>query len=113
VAIPRRGTVYFFSTPRGDAEITAQAASWRLVAGLLQAAAVVLAALVVWYVFVLVRRGRLAWLASRKAATVFLALGVLLFCFFPGMAILAIAAGGAILVRDLLKRSPSPSENPG
>jgi hypothetical protein len=102
VALPRRGTVYHFSTPRGDAEITAQAVSGRLVAGLGQAGAVVLAALVVWYVFALIRRGRFAWLASRRTATVLLIAGALAFCFFPGMAILAIAAGSGILVRSLV-----------
>jgi hypothetical protein len=110
VAIPLRGTVYFFSTPRGDAEITAQAASGRLLAGLLQAAAIALAALVVWYVFVSARRGRFAWLTSRRAASVLLALGVLGFCFLPGMAILAIVAGSGILVQNLLQQSPFPSE---
>jgi hypothetical protein len=110
VAIPMRGTVYFFSTPRGDAEINARAASGRLLDGLLQAVAIALAALVVWYVFTLVRRGRLAWLASRKAATVLLVLGLLGFCLFPGLAILAIAAGSGILVHNLLRRSPSLPE---
>ena len=102
VVIPRRGTVYFFSTPRGDAEITAQAVSRPLLTGLVQATAIIFAALVVWYVFVLARRGRFAWLASRRAATVLLALGVVGFCFLPGLAILAILAGTAILVHHLV-----------
>ncbi len=111
VKLPWRGTVYFFSTPRGDAEITAQAASGRLLAGLLQAAAIALAAPVVWYVFVAARRGRFTWLANRKTATVLLALGVLGFCLLPGMAILAILAGSGILVQNLLRQTPSPSES--
>jgi hypothetical protein len=109
VAIPRRGTPYFFSTPRGDAEITAQAVSGRLVGGLVQAVAIALAALAVWYLFAAARRGRFAWLASRRAATVLLALGVLGFCFFPGMAVLALLAGSGILVHNLLQQPPSPS----
>jgi hypothetical protein len=67
-----------------------------------QATAIVLATLVVWYVFLLARRGRFAWLASRRTATVLLALGVIAFCFLPGLAILAIVAGTAILVRHLV-----------
>jgi hypothetical protein len=110
VAIPLRGTVYFFSTPRGEAEITAQAASGRLLTGLGQAAAIALAALAVWYVFAAVRRGRFAWLASRRTATVFLVAGVLAFCFLPGIAILAIAAGSGILVHNLLQSS-NPAGN--
>jgi hypothetical protein len=109
VAIPRRGTVYFFSTPGGDAEITARAASGRLLTELWQTAAIALAALVAWYVFAIARRGRFAWLASRRAATVLLALGVLGFCFLPGLAILAIAAGSGILVHNLVQQSAAPS----
>jgi hypothetical protein len=41
-------------------------------------------------------------MASRRAATVLLALGVLAFCFLPGLAILAIAIGTAILVHHLV-----------
>ena len=107
---PAAGHGYFFSTLRGEAEITAQAASGRLLAGLGQAAAIALAAPAVWYVFASARRGRFAWLASRRTATVFLVAGVLAFCFLPGVAILAIAAGSGILVHNLLPSS-TPAGN--
>ena len=48
VQIPERGTVYRFTTPRGEQQITARAASSRLLEGLGRLGIVAVAAVLLW-----------------------------------------------------------------
>jgi len=95
VELPRRGTLYQFTMPRGEVEITARSASLPLIEGLERVAGVVVLVVVI----VLVRR----WVRGREIglktqgtiSTVVIILGVIgvAFGIFPVAGLLALAVG--------------------
>ncbi|MFH1264129.1 MAG: hypothetical protein ABIK89_00265, partial [Planctomycetota bacterium] len=101
IALPMRGVVYRFTTPGGDAEITARAVDGKLVANLVRAAAVLGAVFVVLFLLRLARRGGFHWLAGRAGSWCLILLGTLTLCVLPVIGLAAIVAGIAIMFRRL------------
>ena len=95
VELPLRGTVYRFTTPRGDVDIRATAVSQPLIDGLVRLGATAGLVVIVLVVRRLARRGSLGLAAKRTASTVLIVLGVLgvLFGVFPVAGTVAIFAG--------------------
>ena len=104
--------VYRFTTPRGEVEINAWAASRELQSRLsrLAAAAVVLALLL--GAVAVVGRGGLSWPGTGHGSTALIALGLLavLFGIFPIAGMVALAAGAAIKIRRALARRAATAE---
>lgn len=93
VDIPLRGTLYCFSTPGGDAEITARAVPerWLTDGGLVACLA---GGLIVVLLFVrLVCRGRFNWLTGRAGSWGLIVVGVFSFCLFPILGLLMMGGG--------------------
>jgi hypothetical protein len=95
VELPLRGTVYRFTTPRGDVDIRATAVSQPLIDGLVRLGAAAGLVVIVLVVRRLARRGSFRLAAQRTASTVLLVLGVLgtLFGVFPIAGVAAIFVG--------------------
>jgi len=106
VELPMRGQLYRFTTPGGDVEITAQAASRDTLLYLGQVAAVLAVVLVVWAMVRLARAGRLAWLASPGGSTLLIVLGILgvFVGVLPVLALAAFVAGVVLKVRRASRR---------
>ncbi len=106
VELPRRGTLFQFTMPRGEAEITARSASMPLIEGLERVAGVVVLVVVI----VLVRR----WLRGREIglktqstiATVLIILGVvgIALGIFPVAGLLALAVGVGVKIKLFFAR---------
>ena len=106
VELPRRGTLYQFTMPRGEAEITARSASMPLIEGLERVAGVVVLVVVI----VLVRR----WLRGREIglktqgtiSTVLIILGVvgIALGIFPVAGLLALAMGVGMKIKLFFAR---------
>ena len=99
VEIPLRGSVYRFTTPGGDVEITARAVPSKLVDNLIRAAAVLAGVIVLLLALRLARRGALSLLTTRLGSWCLILLGVLSLCIFPVLGLAAVVAGIAIKVR--------------
>ncbi len=107
--VPKRGTLYRFTTPGGDVEITAQAASGKLLQGLARAVGVLVAAGIVVLIGRQAKRGGLAWLAGPVGSAAMVVLGVVLLVAGFVLAGLALIVLGIVLAvrRTLRKRSPA------
>jgi hypothetical protein len=103
--VPKRGTLYRFTTPGGDVKITARAASDKLLVGLAKAVAVLVAAGVVVLIGRRAGRGGFAWLAGPFAAAAMILLGFfLLFVGFLVAGLLLLVLGTTLLVRRALRK---------
>jgi hypothetical protein len=107
VQIPRRGLVYRFTTPRGDAQISAQAASVPLVESLQRLAVVACTIALFAALYHLARSGSITRTFSTKTGSVALMLvgAILLFsCLFPVVGLILLVTGAALLGRILLRK---------
>jgi hypothetical protein len=97
--------LYRFSTPRGEAELTARTISASAVARLSSVAAIVVALIVLWLAIVLVRRGALGWFGRPLGATLLLLGGIIMLCggVLPVIALAGIAAGIWLLIAWLAR----------
>ena len=95
VEIPELGqsTVYLFTTPQGEVEISARALSNDKLKAFVQSILVLAAAMLVLFVVRLVRRGSFNWLIGRTGSTCLIVLGLLGFFVFPVISFLAIVIG--------------------
>jgi hypothetical protein len=95
VELPLRGTMYRFTTPRGDVDIRATAVSQPLIDGLVRLGAAVGLVVIVLVVRRLARRGSFGLAAQRTASTVLIVLGIAgAFCgVFPIAGVVAIFVG--------------------
>jgi hypothetical protein len=105
--VPKRGTLYRFTTPGGDVEITAHAASGKLLERLARAAAVLVAAGLVLLIARHAKRGGLSWLAGPIGCAAMVVLGVVLLLAGFVLAGLVLTILGIVLAvrRTLRKRS--------
>jgi hypothetical protein len=95
VEIPEMGqsTVYLFTTPQGEVEISARALSTdKLTAGV-RVALVLAAAMLVLFVVRLVRKGSFNWLIGKTGSTCLIVLGLLGFLLFPVLGLMAVVVG--------------------
>jgi len=105
--VPKRGTLYRFTTPGGDVEVTARAASAKLSDGLLRAACVLVGA---WLVVVIGRRanrGGFAWMVGPVGLALLACLGAALLMLglvLVGLALIVLALVLAVR-RRLRKRA--------
>jgi hypothetical protein len=111
VQIPRRGQVFRFTTPRGDAQITAQTAAVPLVDNL-ERLAVVAGVIVVFYlVYRLAKNGKLKHaFSTRIGSLIVLLIGLIsLFAWLlPFIGMLLVVVGIVLLVRAFqLKQAPA------
>jgi hypothetical protein len=104
--LPRRGRIFRFTTPRGDAVLTARVVEadllWRL-GGLL---AIGLIAATAWGAARLVRSSRFHWRVRPLGAGLLAALGLLMICagILPIAGLLLLVIGLVLAVRPLLVR---------
>jgi hypothetical protein len=107
VQIPRRGEVYRFTTPRGDAQITAQAAAVPLVDNL-QRLAIVAGVIALFYlVYRLAKGGKLTRIFSSISSSVALLLigAFSLFTWLlPVVGLILIVTGIVLLVRAVQRK---------
>ena len=96
-----RWTLYRFTTPRGDGQITIRNISNDLVRRLVELVIVVAVVLVLWIIVRMVRRGRFHWLTSPVAAALLLSFGVLSLCggLLPIVGVIALVAGFGVLIQ--------------
>jgi hypothetical protein len=101
VELPTRGKVYRFSTPRGDTEVTASAASQPLIDGLERVGGAAALVLAVLFVRRMLRRRTLDLPAQNTLATVLIVLGLvgMLIGILPVAGLVAMVVGVAIKVR--------------
>jgi hypothetical protein len=103
--VPKRGTLYRFTTPGGDVEITARAASGKLLEKLARAVAVLVAAGLVVLLVRHAKRGGLAWLAGPIGCAAMVVLGVvLLVTGFVLASLTLIVLGIVFAVRRTLRK---------
>ncbi len=105
VELPRRGTVYRFTTPRGEVEITARAASLPLIEGLERLGAVVGLVIVVLVVRRFVRNRTLSPRGQGLVSTALIVLGIIgtVFGVFPLAGVAAVIVG--IVMKVILRRA--------
>jgi hypothetical protein len=105
VDLPRRGTVYRFTTPRGEVEITARAASLPLIEGLERLGAVIGLVIVVLVVRRFVRNRTLSPRGQGMVSTALIFLGIvgILFGLFPLAGVAAVIVG--IVMKVILRRA--------
>ena len=101
VELPRRGTMYRFTTPRGKVEIKAMAASQPLIEGIERLGAVVALIVLVLVVRRILRRQSMSLRAQNILATVLIILGIVgvTFGLLPVVGVLAVFAGVIMKVR--------------
>lgn len=95
--IPKRGTLYRFTTPGGDVELSARAASVNLIEKLARAVAVLAAAGLIALLGQRAARGVLAWLASPLGWAAMIVLGMVLLVNGFLMAGVALFVAGVVL----------------
>ncbi len=113
VQLPMRGTVYRFTTPGGDVEITARAVPSKLVDNLVRTVAV-LGAVIVLLLVVRAARGAFRVLTRRLGlACLALLLGLFIAILFPvlGLAVIG-AAVAAIVIGIKVRRASSRPSTP-
>jgi hypothetical protein len=98
--LPTRGTLYRFTTPQGEVEITAWSLSDDLLRRLVQIAIVAVVGLVVWCVTSLMGRGSFAWLETRTGSALLICLGLLSIFggILPVVGLLAVVVGCGQLI---------------
>jgi hypothetical protein len=92
---PRNAAIYYFTTPGGDVEVTARAASSRVLAQLTRVGAELAILLAVLGVAWLIRSGAFRWVARPVGSTFLILAGVLLMFLCPlglGLFLLGVAA---------------------
>jgi len=107
VELPMRGVVYRFTTPGGDAEITARALPNKLVDNATRAAGIVAAILVV--LARVARRGGFRWLVGRAGCWCLIVIGLILLLILPVIGLVALVSGIAITVRRAAARGSAPA----
>ena len=95
--LPLRGTVYRFSTPGGDVEITARAASRDTIGSAKVVAAALVGLVVVLWIASAARRGRFNRLVGKAGSIVLICLGLLIVFILP-------------VLGPILARVPCPRE---
>ena len=97
--------VYRFTTPRGEAELTARNISTSAVSRLVSLAAIAAACVVLWIVFALIRRGALGRFRHPLGASLLLLAGLLMLSMaVPVIAVAAMTAGFWLLVAWMVAR---------
>ena len=99
--------LYRFTTPRGEAELTARTVSNGTLARLEGLLGIVAAGLLVWAGFWLVRRGVLGWFRRPLGAIFLFLVGLVSLCsqVLPFVGLIALLAGIVLLVAALLPRA--------
>ncbi len=107
---PSRWTLYRFTTPRGDEQITVRNMSNNLVWRLVEILCVAAALLVLWAVIVMIRHRLFHWMTHPIIAAVLIAVGVISLCggLMPIIGVIALVAGCAAAIQRLT--SPKPSK---
>ena len=102
-ALPERGRVFRFATPRGEIELTARAVSGELVERFRQLALALVAALVLLLVYRVLRRG---WFATRLGSTLAIVGGLISLCagLLPGIGLVALIGGTLCKARHWFAR---------
>jgi hypothetical protein len=103
--LPTRGEVFFFTTPRGEVEITARSVSNPMLSRLGRAAAVLALVVLAGWLIRLGRRSRFEGAGRSTAASVLILLGLLSIFFgvFPLLGLIAVVAG---IVLKIERRQP-------
>jgi autotransporter-associated beta strand protein len=103
---PKLYEVYRFTTPRGEAELTARNISARDVSRLSSLAGIAVACLLLWVTFVLIRRGILGWFRHPLGAALLLLAGLAMLFngVMPVIALAAIVAGFVLLIIGMVER---------
>jgi autotransporter-associated beta strand protein len=98
--------VYRFTTPRGEAELTARNICTSAVSRLVSLGIIVAACVLLWFVFALIRRGALGWFRHPLGALLLMLVGVLMLCdlMLPLIAVAAIIAGFWLFVAAIVAR---------
>ena len=109
VELPMRGVVYRFTTPGGDAEITARALPRKLVDNATRAAGIVAAILVALALVRVARRGGFGWLVGRTGSWCLIVIGVILLLVLPVIGLIALVSGIAITVRRAAAGASTPA----
>ena len=99
--LPTRGTLYRFTTPQGEVEITATAFSSKLFRRLIEIAIAAVAALIVWFVVNRIDRSAFHWLATPPGSTALVCLGLLSLCggVMPILGLAALVTGAGMKIR--------------
>jgi len=100
--------VYRFTTPLGDVQVTARAASSGAIRRLIELGILLAVLLVAAYAVRLVRRGRFRWLGGKSATTVLICLGLLGFAFgiLPVAALTVAIVAVAVKIRHRVGQAP-------
>jgi hypothetical protein len=112
VAIPQRGRIYHFTTPRGDIEITARSIPVTVLSRLYGLVAILAATSLI--AALTTRHARRLWTLlanSTIAGLLLILLGLLsiILGLFPIAGLLSIAGGIIIAIRSRIVRSPEPA----
>jgi hypothetical protein len=104
--LPRRGTVYRFTTPRGEVELTARHVSNDLLTRLGGLVLVALVGLAACYGVRQARPGQLAWLARPAGIILLLLVGLVMIAggVLPVLGLVLLAAGTVLAVGRLWAR---------
>jgi hypothetical protein len=105
--LPEGGQVYYFSAPRGEIEITAQAVSDGFLAKLAYLAAALAAVIVLASLLRAIHRGGMRWWGSPLAAALMLCLGAvsMVFCVLPVLGAILFLVGVALLIHRAWARA--------
>jgi hypothetical protein len=105
-----RWTLYRFTTPRGDEQITGRNVSNDAVLRIVEIVLVAAALVVLWLVIVMVRHGLFHWMMHPAVATLLICFGVISLCggLAPIVGVIALVAGCGVLVQ----RWTSPNAKP-
>ena len=95
-----------FTTPRGEAELTARTISNHMLAKLGLLAGIATACLLIWAAFWLVRRGALAWFRRPAGATLLAIVGLAALCsgLLPVVGLIAMLTSIGLLVAHFWRR---------
>ena len=98
--------LYRFTTPRGEAELTARTVSTGALTKLLALAAIAVVCLLIWGAVCLVRKGAVGWFGHPVGAALLLLAGLVMICagLLPVVAIFAVLCGIVLLIVSLVRR---------
>jgi hypothetical protein len=108
--VPKRGTLYRFTTPGGDVKITARAASAKLTDGLVRAMCVLVGAWLVVMIARRAKRGSFAWMAGPIGLAIMGCLGAALLVLgfvLVGLALIVLAIVLAVRLRRRKRAAPA------
>jgi len=93
--LPKRGRLFHFTSPQGEAVVTARTVSGDLLRRAIEIAVAVAAAGFLWLLIRTVRRGGFLWLTGRAGSRALICLGLLLICggVFPGLGLAVVVVG--------------------